>query len=74
MSAVVIEDAGWQAIMDDPQLQRARRMLSFHEIRLIVNHARNSQGKGLVEIIDGLTDELERLRGEVTHTPIGDEM
>jgi hypothetical protein len=40
MSNIIIEDAGWAAIMADPQLQRARSKLSFHEIRLIVNHAR----------------------------------
>lgn len=40
MSQVIIQDAGWAAIMADPQLQRARQKLSFHEIRLIVNHAR----------------------------------
>jgi hypothetical protein len=40
MSQIVIEDDGWKAIMADPQLQRARQKLSFHEIRLIVNHAR----------------------------------
>lgn len=40
MSKVTIQDAGWQAIMDDPQLARARSKLSFHEIRLIVQHAR----------------------------------
>jgi len=40
MSIMEIRDAAWQAIMADPQLQRARQKLSFHEIRLIVNHAR----------------------------------
>jgi hypothetical protein len=40
MSAIEIKDAGWAAIMADPALQRARQKLSFHEIRLIVDHAR----------------------------------
>lgn len=40
MSQVIIEDSGWAAIMADPKLEAARRKLSFHEIRLIVNHAR----------------------------------
>jgi hypothetical protein len=42
MSKIVIEDAGWQAIMADPKLAAARRKLSFHEIRLIVDHARKA--------------------------------
>lgn len=42
MSEVRIEDAGWQAIMDDERLAAARRKLSFHEIRLIIDHARNA--------------------------------
>jgi hypothetical protein len=42
MSVVEIRDAGWQAIMDDERLASARRKLSFHEIRLIVDHARRS--------------------------------
>lgn len=40
MSQIIIDDAGWAAIMADPQLQGARRKLSFHEIRLIIDHAR----------------------------------
>lgn len=40
MSKITIEDAGWTAIMADPELKRARSKLSFHEIRLIVDHAR----------------------------------
>lgn len=43
MSEIQIEDAGWAAIMADPELAAARRKLSFHEIRLIVNHARAFQ-------------------------------
>lgn len=41
MSEIVIEDPTWKAIMEDPRLAGARRKLSFHEIRLIVDHARN---------------------------------
>lgn len=40
MSTVVIEDAGWAAIMADERLKRARSKLSFHELRLIIDHAR----------------------------------
>jgi hypothetical protein len=43
MSEVRIEDSGWAAIMADPELAAARRKLSFHEIRLIVKHARAFQ-------------------------------
>ena len=32
-------DGPWKAIMADPQLENARRKLSFHEIRLIMKHA-----------------------------------
>jgi hypothetical protein len=42
MSNIIIEDAGWKAIMADPELRKARLKLSFHEIRLIVNHARGT--------------------------------
>jgi hypothetical protein len=42
MSKIIIEDAGWKAIMADPQLASARRKMSFHEIRLIVDHARRN--------------------------------
>lgn len=42
MSQIVIEDEGWKAIMADPQLWRARTKLSFHEIRMIVRHARQT--------------------------------
>lgn len=45
MSEVIIEDAGWQAIMDDERLKRARSRLSFHELRLIIDHARSSLPK-----------------------------
>lgn len=44
MSRIIIEDASWRAIMEDPQLANARRKLSFHEIRLIVQHARDTDG------------------------------
>ena len=42
MSSIQIDDAGFAAIMADPKLERARRKLSFHELRLIVRHARES--------------------------------
>lgn len=29
MSQIIIEDEGWKAIMADPELARARRLLSF---------------------------------------------
>ena len=45
MSSIEIQDAGWQAIMDDERLASARRKLSFHEIRLIMNHARANAPK-----------------------------
>ena len=32
----------WDAIMEDPQLQRARSKLSIHEIRLIIAHVRRT--------------------------------
>jgi hypothetical protein len=40
MSQIAIQDPVWAAIMADPELQQARRKLSFHEIRLIINHAK----------------------------------
>jgi hypothetical protein len=40
VSEIIIQDEGLQAIMDDPKLAAARRKLSFHEIRLIMKHAR----------------------------------
>jgi hypothetical protein len=40
MSNFIVESPAWQAIMNDPQLERARQKLSFHEIRLIMNHAK----------------------------------
>jgi hypothetical protein len=43
MSQIIVEDEGWKAIMADPRLAAARRKLSFHEIRLIVQHARAAQ-------------------------------
>lgn len=46
MSRIIIEDEGWKTIMADPQLANARRKLSFHEIRLIVQHARDSDRSG----------------------------
>lgn len=42
MSQVIFADAGWKAIMEDPRLADARRKLSFHEIRLIMQHARGA--------------------------------
>jgi hypothetical protein len=42
MSQIIVEDEGWKALMADPRLAAARRKLSFHEIRLIVQHARAS--------------------------------
>jgi hypothetical protein len=37
---LIVQSPAWEAIMNDPQLERARQKLSFHEIRLIMNHAR----------------------------------
>lgn len=42
MSNIEIVDEGFAAIMADPKLKRAREKLSFHELRLIVRHARES--------------------------------
>jgi hypothetical protein len=42
MSGFIVESPAWQAIMNDPELQRARQKLSFHEIRLIMKHARQA--------------------------------
>jgi hypothetical protein len=42
VSQIIIEDEGWKAIMADPRLSAARRKLSFHEIRIIVEHARST--------------------------------
>lgn len=42
MSQLIIQDAGYAAIMADPELAGARRKLSLHEIRLIVKHAREN--------------------------------
>lgn len=47
MSEIHIEDAGWKAIMADDRLKRARERLSFHELRLIIDHARNSETRGV---------------------------
>ena len=44
MSRVVIEDEAWRRILADERLRRARSGLSFHEIRLIVQHVRDSGG------------------------------
>lgn len=35
-------DTALDRIMNDPKLQRARSKLSFHEIRLIIDHVRAS--------------------------------
>jgi hypothetical protein len=31
-------DRAWKAIVADPELERARRKLSIHEIRTLINH------------------------------------
>lgn len=41
MSEITIVGEAWAAIMADPKLEKARRKLSFHEIRLIMTHARS---------------------------------
>jgi hypothetical protein len=56
MSQIIIEDAGWKAIMADPQLIRARSKLSFHEIRLIVKHARTPDAQPSSTMLDILAD------------------
>ena len=40
MSALILQDEAYKAIFADPELERARKKLSLHEIRLIVNHVR----------------------------------
>ena len=70
MSQAIIEDEGWKAIMADPQLAAARRKLSFHEIRLIVQHAQaalaatplaslKAENEALRELLERVTDSLE---------------
>lgn len=44
MSEVIVQDEAWRRILADERLQRARQRLSFHEIRLIVQHVRDSDG------------------------------
>jgi hypothetical protein len=39
MSALIVEDDAWKAILADPALARARKHLSMDEIRTIVRHA-----------------------------------
>ena len=51
MSTVQIEDAGWQAIVADERLKRARERLSFHELRLIIDHARNNHPRGVLGFV-----------------------
>lgn len=57
MSQVIIEDAGWEAIMADPKLQHARSKLSFHEIRLLIRHARARDRAALLTIRELLADD-----------------
>lgn len=57
MSQVIIEDAGWEAIMADPKLQHARSKLSFHEIRLLIRHARARDRAALITIRELLAEE-----------------
>jgi hypothetical protein len=40
MSEIIVECPIWKAILADERLAGARRKLSFHEIRLIIDHAR----------------------------------
>jgi hypothetical protein len=61
MSEVIIEDPTWHAIMADERLAGARRKLSFHEIRLIIQHAKAAS----TPLPDGL-EELRRLSVGVT--------
>lgn len=54
MSEIIIEDAGLQDIMADPKLAAARRKLSFHEIRLIMDHARKDYEKVITKLSERL--------------------
>ena len=40
MSQLVVTDHAYKRILEDPRLERARRKLSLHEIRQIVQHVR----------------------------------
>ena len=42
MSVVIVEDPAWKAILADERLLGVRRKLSFHEIRLIMQHVRDN--------------------------------
>jgi hypothetical protein len=66
MSEVHIEDPAWVAIMADERLSGARRKLSFHEIRLIIDHARNAgcplcTGRSTFKSVDEFCPEHRRL-------------
>ena len=45
MSQLVVTDPTYKRILEDPELARARSKLSFHEIRLIVNHVRATEAE-----------------------------
>jgi len=73
MSEVRIEDAGWQAIMDDERLKRARKLLSFHELRLIIDHARNNHSRNVLGFLNEIMERTpngEQIR--VQYHPNGD--
>lgn len=73
MSTIQIEDAGWLAIMADDRLKRARERLSFHELRLIIDHARKSEPhgvRGFLNMIMERTPNGEWIR--VQYHPNGD--
>lgn len=70
MSQIIIEDAAWKAIMADPRLANARRKLSFHEIRLIVQHARDSDRSGEAgETVKQGSTEGESAGRKASHNP-----
>lgn len=52
MSQIIIEAEALKAIMADPALERARKRLSFHELRLIIRHVRNATPAEHVVTID----------------------
>ena len=73
MSTIQIEDAGWLAIVADERLKRAREKLSFHELRLIIDHARNNQPSTSREFLDAIMEKTPN--GEwirVQYHPNGD--
>jgi hypothetical protein len=57
MSNIQIECPIWKAIMADDRLANARRKLSFHEIRLIIQHAKDARQAISTE---GKMTEVER--------------